>query len=149
MTLRIELTYIDFAPRRLTISNHEDLSRTHAALRRDYIRQFRTSLLDPANDREDVAAAAGWNSGGVEHVYALLPGRVAWRLCLCVVDFSLAIETTTRRPTRNSLFRIHRATDRSFVFVGQFSSTERQSFVVVVDVFDRFSRPAVFHRFEQ
>ena len=82
-------------------------------------------------------------------MYALLPGRVAWRLCVRVVDLTLALETTTRRSTRSSVSRLHRSADWLIVFVGQFSSTDRQSFVVVVDVFDRLSRSAVLHRFEQ
>ena len=128
--------------------NHEDLSRTHAALRRDYFRQFRASLLDPTDDREDVAAAAGWTPGGVEHVYDLLPGRAAGRLRIRAAYFTLAVETAARRTTRRPDSRLHCAADRPFVFMGKFSSAQRQPFVVAVDVFDRFSRSTFLHCFE-
>ena len=126
---------------------HEKLA--HAIIWRNHIRQLRTSLLDSTDDREDATPATRWNGSGVEHVHALFSGRAALRLRIRIARLTLAIETPTRRAIGFAVSRIHQLADRSFIVVGQFSSAQRQSFVVVVDVSRSFRWSAVLHRLEQ
>ena len=146
MTLRIRLTYIGSACFVLTSPTYENPA--HPVIRGNYIRQFRASLLDSTNDREDAASAARWNAGGVEHVHALFPGRVALRLRLRPRRFTLAVETPTHSAARRTLSCIHQPADWDLTLVGELRSTKRQPICVVVAVPGCFRRSTFLHRLE-
>ena len=148
MTLAAKLTYSEFGPSVLTTKAHENLSSPHAIIRRHYFCQFRATLLDSADDREDAVAAPGRNASRLEHVHALFPGSAALRLRLRAACFTLAAEAAVARSTRNSLSRVYQPADRALVIMGQLGATERQSFAVGVGVSSGFGWPAVLHRLE-
>lgn len=149
LTLCGLLTYINFGPSAPHKIKDESFSNADAVIRRDHIRKLCPPLLDPTDDREDVAPAAGWHSGGVEHLYALLPGGAALRLCIRTAGFTLAFEAAVDCASRTALSCIHQLANRSLVVLGEFSSANRQSFVVVIDVSGGVGWSAFLHRLEQ
>src|SRR4029077_9450295 len=68
---------------------HEDVG-ISLAVWGDYVPRGSLAVLGSTHDRQDGASHSGGNTGRLEHVRGVLPGRAPCRLCLCRSEHELA-----------------------------------------------------------